>query len=101
MVPAVGDPDLNQGPGQLPVPGRPGLVVAPVRHERPRASRVSEYLPFIITLLAGGIVVAIVVLALGTPSRRALTATPLPAPSVSATPAPSIGAGAGHHGSGR
>ncbi len=101
MVPAVGDSDLNQPPGQLPVATRPGLVVAarqPDRGPRPGLS-LSDYLPFVITLLAGGIVVAVVALAMGGPARRP-AAIPLPPPSVSAAPAASIGA-AGHHRAGR
>lgn len=101
MVPALGHSDLSPAPGQLRVPARPGLVVAPSGPDQGRARlSVSDYLPFLITLLAGGIVVAAVALALGGPSRRAST-VPLPPPSASATPAPHVGPTAGHRRSGR
>ena len=100
MVSAVGDSDLSPSSGQQPVPARPGLVVAaPPRQQRP--SPLAEYLPFIITLLAGGIVVAIVALALGGPSRSRSVTVPLPPPSLSATPAPGVGPAGGRRGAGR
>ena len=91
---------MRQATGRLPVSPRPGLVVARARPYRWRSPRLADYLPFVITLLAGGIVVAIVALALGGPSGRPSLAVPLPPPSVSATPAPSVGAAAGHQGLG-
>lgn len=99
MVSVVGDSDLSRAPSQLPVPARPGLVVAAPRpaEKGSRRPSVSDFLPFVLTLLAGGIVVAIVALALSGASRQSASAVPLPPPSASATPAPSVGTGAGQH----
>jgi hypothetical protein len=69
------------------------VVVTPAAaRERDRSGhRASDFLPFLITLLAGAIVVVIVSLALGGTSPRRPSVGSLPPPSPTATPAVSIG----------
>ncbi len=56
-----------------------------------RAHRgVAAFLPFLITLAIGAIVVAVVALSIGGHSTARQTTIPLPAPAPSATPAPNV-----------
>jgi len=65
--------------------GRP-----PARRQPSGRRGVTAFLPFLVTLLIGAIVVAVVALAIGGHSTVHQTTIPLPAPSPSATPPPNV-----------
>ena len=89
MVPAVGDSDLSRGNRPAP-PRAPGMVVFSGRPPARRRSRgrhgITAFLPFLITLAAGAIVVAIVAVLIGGHSTVHQRTIALPAPSPASTP---------------
>jgi hypothetical protein len=64
---------------------RPGT-----ERQRPARGGVTSFLPFLITLAAGAIVVAIVAVAIGGHSTHPQRTIPLPAPSAGSAPPPNV-----------
>lgn len=92
MVSALGDTDLSREERSAPQPR--GMVVFSERPgrepQRPARRGITAFLPFLITLAAGAIVVAIVAVAIGGHSTRHQSTIPLPPPSAGSAPPPNV-----------
>jgi hypothetical protein len=88
----MGDPDLSREERSAPQPR--GMVVFSDRpgaeRHRPARRGVTRFLPFLITLAAGAIVVAIVALLINGHSTVHQSPIPLPPPSRGSTPPANI-----------